>query len=46
VASGQLQIILQDYDPHKLDVFAVYPHRQYLTANVRAFVGFLVDAFD
>ena len=46
VASGQLQIILEDYDQHKLDVFAVYPHRQYLTAKVRAFVDFLVDAFD
>jgi len=45
VASGALQIILQDYDQIKLDVYAVYPHRQYLTAKVRAFVDFVVDAF-
>lgn len=46
VANGDLQIILDDYDPMKLDVFAVYPHRQYLTAKVRAFVDFVVDTFD
>lgn len=45
VASGQLQIILEDYDQIQFDVYAVYPHRQYLTAKVRAFVDFVVDAF-
>jgi DNA-binding transcriptional LysR family regulator len=45
VASGDLQIILEDYDQLEYDVYAVYPHRQYLTAKVRAFVDFVVDAF-
>jgi len=45
VANGKLQIILDDYDQIKYDIFAVYPHRQYLTAKVRAFVDFLVAAF-
>jgi len=45
VASGDLQIILEGYDQIKYDVYAVYPHRQYLTAKVRAFVDFVVDAF-
>jgi len=45
VASGDLKIILEDYDQMKYDVYAVYPHRQYLTAKVRAFVDFVVDAF-
>ena len=45
VASGALQIILEDYEQLQLDVYAVYPHRQYLTAKVRAFVDFVVDAF-
>lgn len=45
VASGELQIILEDYDQIRLDVYAVYPHRQYLTAKVRAFVDFVADAF-
>ncbi|MGD8566939.1 MAG: LysR family transcriptional regulator [Gammaproteobacteria bacterium] len=46
VASGDLKIILEDYDQIQYDVYAVYPHRQYLTAKVRAFVDFVVEAFD
>ncbi|RDH84102.1 MAG: LysR family transcriptional regulator [endosymbiont of Galathealinum brachiosum] len=46
VDSGELQVILDDYDHIKYDVYAVYPHRQYLTAKVRAFVDFVVDAFE
>ncbi len=45
VANGELQIILADYDQTALDIYAVYPHRQYLTAKVRAFVDFLVAEF-
>jgi DNA-binding transcriptional LysR family regulator len=45
VKSGDLTIILEDYDQINFDVFVVYPHRQYLTAKVRAFVDFLVDSF-
>ena len=45
VSSGKLKIILEDYDQPILDVYAVYPHRQYLTAKVRVFVDFLVEAF-
>ena len=45
VANGELQIILEDYDQVKLGVYAVYPHRQYLTAKVRAFVDFVVEEF-
>lgn len=45
VDNGDLKVILDDYDEIKHDVYAVYPHRQYLTAKVRAFVDFLVEAF-
>lgn len=46
VNNGQLKVIMQDYDQIQYDVYAVYPHRQYLTAKVRAFVDFLVEVFD
>jgi len=45
VASGALQVILEDYEQPQLDIYAVHPHRQYLTAKVRAFVDFVVEAF-
>jgi len=46
VSNGELKVILDDYDEIKFDVFAVYPHRQYLTAKVRAFVDFIVEEFE
>lgn len=45
VANGDLQTFLEDYDQLKYDLYTVYPHRQYLTAKVRAFVDFVVAAF-
>jgi len=45
VENGDLEIILEDYDQINYDVYAVYPHRQYLTAKVRALVDFLVTEF-
>lgn len=46
VASGQLKIILEDYEQPEIGVYAVFPHRQYLTAKVCAFVDFLVEKFE
>ena len=41
-----LEVILDDYEQPEIGVYAVYPHRQYLTAKVRAFVDFLVEGFE
>ena len=46
IESGELEIIMDDYEQPELGVYAVYPHRQYLTAKVRAFVDFLVEKFE
>jgi len=43
IKTGELISIMQDYDPIELGIYAVYPHRQYLTPKVRAFVDFLVE---
>lgn len=45
VARGELEIILKNYEQPVFGVYAIYPHRQYLTAKVRAFVDFLVEEF-
>lgn len=45
VLNGDLCIILDDYEQTILDVYAVYPHRQYLTAKVRVFVDFMIEMF-
>ncbi len=46
VNNGELEIILQDFEQPEIGVYAVFPHRQYLTAKVRAFVDFLVVQFN
>ncbi|VAW54670.1 Transcriptional regulator, LysR family [hydrothermal vent metagenome] len=45
IARSELEIILSDYEQPEIGVYAVFPHRQYLTAKVRVFVDFLVDKF-
>lgn len=40
-----LQTVLDAYEVESLGVYAVYPHRQYLSGKVRTFVDFLADYF-
>jgi DNA-binding transcriptional LysR family regulator len=40
-----LQVVLDDYEVAELGVYAVYPHRQYLSGKVRTFVDFLANHF-
>jgi len=39
--AGKLVTILGDYVPSDRGIYAIYPHRRYLPAKVRAFVDFL-----
>ncbi|MGH8121037.1 MAG: LysR substrate-binding domain-containing protein [Gammaproteobacteria bacterium] len=43
IKSGKLIPVLQEYEPEKLPVYAVYIHRRQL--SVRTFVDFMVDYF-
>ncbi|MCK3657191.1 LysR family transcriptional regulator [Pasteurellaceae bacterium Pebbles2] len=43
LASGELVEILTDYRQQKVDLHAIYPHRRYLAAKVKAFISFLQD---
>lgn len=45
VEEGRLTILLEDYEQPEYSVYALYPHRQYLTAKVRVFVDYLVECF-
>lgn len=45
VADGTLVEILTDYLPKDRGIYAIYPHRRYLPAKVRAFVDFLSQWF-
>ena len=43
--AGRLEEVLAEYEDSRLSVYAVYPHRQHLSAKVRAFVDFLAERF-
>jgi DNA-binding transcriptional LysR family regulator len=41
IANGRLKALLSSYRFKPLSIYAVYPHRQFLAAKVRAFLEFL-----
>jgi len=43
IEKGHLQVVLEDYAIEPMHIHAVYPHRKYLSAKVRAFLIFLED---
>ena len=45
IRAGRLQVVLEGYHVKELNAYAVYAHRQYLSAKVRTFVDFLGDYF-
>jgi DNA-binding transcriptional LysR family regulator len=45
LASGRLQVVLEDYAPPRADLFAFYPSREHLPARSRVFLDFLVGQF-
>lgn len=45
IRSGELKVILQDWSAGHLDLWAIYPHRRYLSQKVRLFIDFLVERY-
>ncbi|BCD96489.1 LysR family transcriptional regulator [Marinagarivorans cellulosilyticus] len=43
--SGQLQLVLEDYEREGFSLYAVYPTSRHLTARIRALIDHLVDYF-
>lgn len=43
IEKGLLKTVLENYSLPPLDIHAVYPHRKYLSAKVRAFLDFLQE---
>jgi len=43
IRRGELQVVLPDFEPLPVNLVLLYPHRQLLPANVRAFADFLIE---
>ena len=46
IADGRLAVVLPDYPPIGLDIYAIYPNRRAMPARVRLFLDFLCAQFD
>lgn len=44
--AGRLEPVLAAYEDEPQGIYAIYPHNRLLSAKVRAYVDFLVEAFD
>lgn len=45
IKEGALRIILPDYEPEPMSLYAVYAHRQLLASKVRSFIDFIDGYF-
>lgn len=45
IKAGKLQVILPEYEPKPMSLYAVYAHRQLLASKVRCFVDFMEGYF-
>lgn len=45
ICAGQLQLVLPEYCPPEIAIYAVFPSKRYLSAKVRTFVDFLSGYF-
>ncbi len=45
IAAGRLKVVLPDYPPSPLAIYAIYAPNRYLAAKSRVFIDFLVERF-
>jgi len=45
IKEGKLQVILQEFEPEPMGLYAMYAHRQLLASKVRSFVDFIDGYF-
>ncbi|GGC11058.1 transcriptional regulator [Marinobacterium zhoushanense] len=46
VAEGKLKVVLPEFEPEPMGLYAVYAHRQLMASKVRSFIDFVSDYFD
>lgn len=45
IQAGRLNALLEDYEPERLPVYAIYNHRKYLSAKIQTFIEFMYDLY-
>ena len=45
IQSGRLTSLLEEYEPERLPVYAIYNHRKYLSAKIQTFIDFIYELY-
>lgn len=45
IQAGRLNVLLEDYEPERLPVYAIYNHRKYLSAKIQTFIEFMYELY-
>ncbi|MEM6998459.1 MAG: LysR substrate-binding domain-containing protein [Pseudomonadota bacterium] len=45
IQSGRLKALLENYEPERLPVYAIYNHRKYLSAKIKTFIEFMFELY-
>lgn len=45
IQAGRLKAVLEEYEPEKLPLYAIYNHRKYLSAKIQTFIEFMYELY-
>jgi len=45
IQSERLNALLEDYEPEKMPIYAIYNHRKYLSAKLQTFIEFMYEQY-
>ena len=45
IQSGRLNALLEEFEPEKMPVYAIYNHRKYLSAKIQTFIDFIYELY-
>ena len=45
IQAGRLNALLEEYEPERLPIYAIYNHRKYLSAKIQTFIEFMYELY-
>ena len=45
IQAGRLKAVLEDFEPEKQPIYAIYNHRKYVSAKIKTFIDFIYDLY-
>ena len=45
IQAGRLRAVLEDFEPEKQPIYAIYNHRKYISAKIKTFIDFIYNLY-